>query len=233
MRRFTFLLLIMTCVVLLFENCKCNDGEVLIPCSIEEDLGIFKDSRELPYLEAETLDFRNSIGDLKQYHVNNPDFFWLYGINSDTLRDLESPCFSTLNEIKYTWQESRFQALFTYSQNRLEFWVREELIIDPENPTVGVQGKVLKLFINSPIGGFGDESTVVINFPKTDELIGNPEFDFGYNFFEKITFNGKEFEDIFAPKSTGNDKILNLYFSKEGKLIAFEDADDGIFVIEN
>ncbi len=209
--------------ILAFAACNCNEDSLVLPCSVLENLGEITNENDLAYKEFQGLRYRLQNGFLDEVWINHPATLELFFLDRDSLIAQESNCFETNNETKYIWKLRTHQVLYPlgFSTN---FLVRDNIAFDFQNPQ------------NPPLGEYlsiGNLREDLARIPRKGEpLKGNPEYDFGYEFLDSVELNGQVFNDLYRITALPSDRILELFFSLDGKLIAYEDAEKGLFLLE-
>lgn len=214
--------------------CNCNEDSMVLPCSILENLGEIDNENDLAFEGYQGLKYRLQNGFLDEVWINNPFTLNLFFLEGDTLLNQESNCLETENETKYIWQLRNHQILYPLEFSHF-ILVRDKTAFDFENPQNPPFGEYTSIGFNGNIDGFGtgnlrDDHARIPR--KGESLKGNPEYDFGYEFLETVELNGQIFNDIYSIKNLSSDLILELFLTLDGKLIAYEDAEKGLFLLE-
>ncbi len=217
-------LLTMLFISTFFLNCNWNGGEIVIPCSNEIDLGTFEVEKDLPTDEVEVV-FENQFGQRKSLFYNT---VWGLAIrNREDSRNFNAqstPCVESGAEDEYLWQEEQNTATILFNLDD-GISVKEAVAIDFEKPQEGVVGKYFIVRTQGKnTGNFG--GMPVMGFSKNRiQTSQNSNYDFGYEFFPKLTLNDREYENVYQILDPQSVEITKAYLSEKGELIAFEERD--------
>ncbi len=225
------IILLFSCSIFLLQSCECNDGEIIIPCSNKIDLGTFEIENNLPTQRDFEVIFENQLGEKRTLFYNTD-----WGLGNRNFEDIRSlvthtnQCSERGDENEISWQrEQNTVVVFFDFYNVIS--IKETVAIDIEKPEDGIVGQYfIARTQGERSGGLNQEPTLSYSKNRI-QTSQNSSYDFGYEFFQTLILNGKEFENVVRILDTQNE-IKEIYLSEKGELIAFEDIDDEIFVLK-
>lgn len=226
-----FITLLLFCSIFLLQGCECNDGEIIIPCSNKIDLGTFEIEKNLPTESDFEVLFENQFGEEKTLYYNTD-----WGLGNRNFEDMRSfvahtnQCSERGDENEISWQREQNTVVVFFDLDNV-ISIKETVAIDIEKPKDGIVGQYFIARTQGERSG-GLNMPPTLSFSKNRiQTSQNSSYDFGYEFFQTLLLNGQEFENVIRILDTQNE-IKEIYLSEKGELIAFEDIDDGIFVLK-